>query len=59
MEGPHQSTSVSYGFSFSNGLWIGGNPTYGQYLNGKIDDARIYSSALSAFQMLELYLLSP
>lgn len=36
---------------------IGGSPQSGQYLHGKADDARIYSRALSAAEVQQLYAL--
>jgi glucose/arabinose dehydrogenase/chitodextrinase len=35
----------------SNPLTIGGDPIYGQYFAGRIDEVRVYSSALSAAQI--------
>src|SRR6185295_11995350 len=33
-------------------LWIGGNNPYGEYFQGRIDDARVYSRALSASEIV-------
>ena len=35
----------------SSPLWIGGNSPYGEYFNGRIDDVRVYRSALSATEL--------
>ena len=36
-------------------VWIGANPGGTEYLNGSMDDVRIYSTALSAQDILDLY----
>jgi len=35
----------------TNPLTIGGDPIYGQYFTGLIDEVRVYSTALSASQI--------
>jgi Concanavalin A-like lectin/glucanases superfamily len=35
----------------SNPLTIGGDPIYGQYFTGRIDEVRVYTSALTAAQV--------
>jgi hypothetical protein len=35
----------------SNPLTIGGDPIYGQHFAGRIDEVRVYNSALSAAQI--------
>jgi hypothetical protein len=37
-------------------LWVGGNPSIsGRYFDGKVDDVRLYSGAISAAEVLRLY----
>jgi hypothetical protein len=35
----------------SSPLWMGGNSPYGEYFNGRIDEVRVYKTALSASQI--------
>jgi hypothetical protein len=35
----------------ANPLWIGGNAVYGEHFQGKLDDVRIYSRALTPLQI--------
>lgn len=43
--------------SNSTQVWFGGNPSWsaGSYLNGKVDDIRVYNRALNAADWLDLY----
>jgi len=47
------TTSIST-FSVTDG-WIGGEASYGQYFNGKIDDVRIYDRALTESEIKAHY----
>jgi Concanavalin A-like lectin/glucanases superfamily len=55
--GPTNHTGSGGISAHSNGgIQIGRyGPTFGQYFNGKIDDVRVYSRALSADEIKQLY----
>jgi hypothetical protein len=48
-------TSSIDNFTSSNGLWIGGRNDDNHYLNGQIDDVRIYNRTLSEPEIKALY----
>jgi hypothetical protein len=45
-------TSFSLGHNFT---WIGGNPDYGEYFNGTIDDVQFYNRLLGDEEIASLY----
>lgn len=59
INGVLDKTSAQTGSITANGnaVKIGGEPGYGRFLNGKIDDVRVYSRALSAAEVKQLYLM--
>jgi len=52
------TSSISGATSFGTGwtyTWIGGNPSFGEYFSGTIDDIRIYDRLLNEFEIQALY----
>ena len=46
------SSAFGTGWTYT---WIGGNPSYGEYFNGVIDEVRLYNRTLSDAEITALY----